>query len=163
MAQVDGSTVCKCDEIMAKDPTRHFRGCPKRAEFPDHPAEESAVRRFFKERIATCESTARDLKNRGFRDAADLQITIGEALRDILGAWSRETRSSEAIQPRLGSGIFIRIERDGAFVDIEVEDVEDYELTNHLSKLSAPKLVQWCVGLAKALRGMKGKGDGIKS
>jgi hypothetical protein len=40
MAQVDGpKAVCKCDEIMAKDPTRHFRGCPKREEHPHHAAE----------------------------------------------------------------------------------------------------------------------------
>lgn len=35
MAQVDGpKATCKCDEIMAKDPTRHFRGCPKREDYP---------------------------------------------------------------------------------------------------------------------------------
>jgi len=34
-------TKCKCDEIMAKDPTRHFRGCPKREEFPTHEADPS--------------------------------------------------------------------------------------------------------------------------
>lgn len=35
-------TKCKCDEIMAKDPTRHFRGCPKRTEHPTHEVEENA-------------------------------------------------------------------------------------------------------------------------
>lgn len=44
MAQVDGpKTTCKCDAIMAKDPTRHFRGCPKRAEYPTHEAEKTTV------------------------------------------------------------------------------------------------------------------------
>lgn len=29
---------CTCNEIMTDDPTRHFRGCPMREKYPDHPA-----------------------------------------------------------------------------------------------------------------------------
>ncbi len=30
---------CECAEIMAADPTRHFRGCPLREKYPTHEAE----------------------------------------------------------------------------------------------------------------------------
>jgi len=32
---------CSCADIQYKDVTRHFRGCPLRAKFPTHKAEES--------------------------------------------------------------------------------------------------------------------------
>jgi hypothetical protein len=61
---VHQETECRCTEIMLKDPTRHFRGCPKRAEYPTHEAERRPIQKLesvFEEQVKSKHELLREM------------------------------------------------------------------------------------------------------
>jgi len=139
---------CHCAEIMNRDPTRHFRGCPLREKYPTHEAEQCGGTY----RYQAWSPWVRRLQC----DKCGIWALAGPTKE---GDLHNDRPGVRERSPETGSGIFVRIKRGESIVDLEVEDLTDEEANEFFGRMTKEGQTRWCTRLVQILRERKSDGD----